>query len=99
MYLAGENKLLYYYIDVNPFLLAMGIMPAIAAILGLFIMAISKRIYVAPIISFFLPLLFITTSVKTFLANIDAWILWGVIYGLIAYSAGILIQRNQIMRK
>ncbi|MDF2570351.1 MAG: hypothetical protein K0R55_1955 [Sporomusa sp.] len=87
--------MLYYYIDVNPFLLAMGIMPAVAAILGLFIMTISKRIYLAPALSFLLPLLFITTNMRTFIANIDAWIFWGIIYGLIAYGTGILIQRKK----
>ena len=91
--------MLYYYIDINPFLLAMGIMPAVAAILGLFVMTISNRIYLAPTISFLLPLLFITTNVKTFIANIDAWIFWGIIYGLIASGTGILIQRMRNWKK
>jgi hypothetical protein len=39
-----------------------------------------------------LPLLFITTNVETFIVNIDAWIFWGTIYGLIAYGTGKFIQ-------
>ncbi|WP_371363752.1 hypothetical protein SRRS_46380 [Sporomusa rhizae] len=85
--------MLYNYIDVNPFMLVMGIMPAVSAIVGILVMIISKRIYLAPAIAFFLPLLFITTNRETFLANIDAWFLWGAIYGLIAYFVGKLMKK------
>lgn len=83
--------MLYHYIYINPFLLTMGIMPAIAAVLGISII-ISKKKYLASAISFLLPLLFITTNVETFIVNIDAWIFWGTIYGFIAYGTGKFIQ-------
>lgn len=85
--------MLYHYIDLNPFSLVMVIMPVVAAILGIFVMTISKRIYLAPALSFLLPLLFITTNIKTFIANIGAWIFLGITYGLIAYATGLLVRR------
>jgi hypothetical protein len=83
--------MIYYYIDIDPFLLTMGIMPIIAVLLGISVINFKKK-YIAIVISALLPLLFITTSKKTFIANLDAWFFWGAIYGLITYGAGRLIK-------
>jgi hypothetical protein len=82
--------MLYWYIDMNPFLLTMGIMPAIAVFLGISAIALKKK-YIAIVISFLLPLVFITTNRETFIANLDAWLFWGVLYGAITYGTGKLI--------
>ncbi|AJQ26661.1 hypothetical protein [Pelosinus fermentans] len=77
--------MLYRYIDMNPFLLTMGIMPAIAVFLGISAIVLKKK-YIAIVISFLLPLVFLTTNRETFIANLDAWLLWGVLYGAITYG-------------
>ncbi len=77
--------MLYRYSSVNPFLLTIGILPVIAVLLGISTIALEKK-YIAILISFLLPLLFITTNWETFIANLDAWIFWGVLYGAITYS-------------
>lgn len=82
--------MLYRYIDMNPFLLTMGIMPAIAVFLGISAIVLKKK-YIAIVISFLLPLVFITTNRETFIANLDAWLFWGVLYGAITFGTEKLI--------
>lgn len=91
--------MIYQFIEVNPFSLVLEICPLLSLILGLAFAVMRMHRIVAPILAFLLPLLFTTVDWRTFEANLDAWILWGVIYALIAYITGWVISFIRMKRE
>ncbi|KNB69670.1 hypothetical protein ADS79_27865 [Brevibacillus reuszeri] len=86
--------MLYLFNDnLNPFALVLLYIPILAFLIGLVCSYLFKKKYLGAVISFFLPLLFTTTSWDTFIVNIDAWVLWGCFYAFVA-CLGILIKKK-----
>lgn len=77
MYLLVEN--------LDPFALVLVYMPICAFIIGMVSPFVFNKKYIGSLLSFFLPLLYTTTNWETFAANIDAWVLWGSLYALVAF--------------
>ncbi|CAM3504910.1 hypothetical protein SABR111722_13350 [Saccharibacillus brassicae] len=73
--------------DLNPLLPTFLIGPLLAILLG----AVCRRIglnAVWPIsLSLLLPVLFIFTNLETLKANIDAWLVYGIVYAILSVGA------------
>ncbi|MMZ67972.1 hypothetical protein D1872_306140 [compost metagenome] len=48
----------------------------------------NKSTKVALVISFLLPLIYTTGNWNVFVANLDAWFMWGIMYVVAAYIGG-----------
>ncbi|GIM44460.1 hypothetical protein DNHGIG_00090 [Collibacillus ludicampi] len=80
--------MIYLVFDyVNPFILTLVFCPLISVLLGAWFAMMRKKKLIALVVSFVLPLLYITSDWNTFIANLGAWLLWGTLYALVAYLA------------
>lgn len=86
LYLFAEN--------LNPFALALIYIPIFALFIGMICSYFVNNKYLGSVISFFLPLLFTTPNWDTFIANIDACVLWGCLYAFIAFLGTLIKRRN-----
>jgi hypothetical protein len=71
---------------LNPLIPILIICPLIAIIIGISCALFRANIFFCICIAFLLPLLFIANNMSTFKANFGAWVLYGVIYGLITFT-------------
>lgn len=77
--------MIYHLMNPDPFLMVFLFCPLLAVIIGAASAFLCKSRYIAPVIAFLLPLLYITTNWSTFIGNWGAWLLWGSMYAAIAY--------------
>ncbi|UHA74415.1 hypothetical protein [Paenibacillus sp. 481] len=89
------EPIIYHFMNPNPFVLVIILCPFVSVVFGFILALLRTKAWIAPAISFLLPLIYVTTDWKAFSANIDAWMFWGIIYALIAYIAGHLVSKNQ----
>lgn len=85
--------MLYWLFEgVNPIFVVFVLCPLIALILGVCWYATKWRSRAIALgVSFFLPLLYITSDWGTFTANLDALFMYGVVYSLITWGTYRLI--------
>ncbi|WP_379320358.1 hypothetical protein [Paenibacillus puldeungensis] len=69
----------------DPFQMVFLFCPLLAVVIGAVSAFLRRGKIIAPIIAFLFPLLYITTDWNTFKMNWDAWLLWGVLYAVIAF--------------
>ncbi|MNS64760.1 hypothetical protein D3C72_978990 [compost metagenome] len=72
--------------DLNPLVPSFIVCPILAILIGLLFTRFKRTVYIGLIISFFLPLLFIASNLNTLKANIDSWVLYGMVYALITFA-------------
>lgn len=77
--------MIYNFVYINQFLLALIICPIIALAIGFVMARFNKSIKIALVISFLLPLIYTTGNWNVFVANLDAWFMWGILYVVAAY--------------
>lgn len=74
-----------FFSDLNPLAVCLLICPLISIIVGYFSARFHLNLLVPIVVAFLLPLLFITIDLATFKANLDAWLLYGILYVFISY--------------
>lgn len=90
--------MILWFVDIeNPLILVLLVCPILSIINGFICARFKINWYVCMIISFCLPLLFIANDINTFKVNIDAWLMYGIIYVLI--SLVVLKNYDRITRK
>lgn len=79
--------MIYWWFDhMNPLFAVLVLCPIIAVVLGVSsYFAKWFRLWVALIISFMLPLLYIASDLSTLGSNIGAWFIYGAAYSLITW--------------
>jgi len=83
--------MIYNWCNPNPFVLVIVICPLISLLMGAFLALFRCRKWLAPALAFLLPLLYITSDLATFQANVDAWLMWGIMYAFLAHGMGWLM--------
>ncbi|GIO32479.1 MULTISPECIES: hypothetical protein [Paenibacillus] len=79
--------MLYWLFErMDVFLPVFVICPLLAALIGVFCRLLRVHIAVGSGIALLLPLLFIANDLPTMMMNLDAWAMYGAIYGLIAFA-------------
>lgn len=73
--------------QLNPLVPTLLVCPLIAIITGIMCAILHSRILPGVGVALLLPLLFITTNIATFRANLDTWAMYGIIYALMTYAA------------
>jgi uncharacterized membrane protein len=73
--------------QLNPLVPTLLVCPLIAIILGIMCEILHLRVLPGVSVALLLPLLFITTNIATFKANLDTWAMYGIIYALMTYAA------------
>ncbi|WP_342554350.1 hypothetical protein [Paenibacillus sp. FSL R7-0652] len=78
----------WWFEEMNPLFIVFVLCPLIAVLIGVcwYTAAWCSRT-IALGVSFLLPLLYITTDWMTFTANLGAWLMYGIMYGLITWAA------------
>ncbi|WP_091015917.1 MULTISPECIES: hypothetical protein [Paenibacillus] len=79
--------MIYWWLDqMNPLFAVLVLCPIIAVVLGVgSYFAKWFRLWVALVISFMLPLLYIASDLSTLGSNIGAWFIYGAGYSLISW--------------
>lgn len=80
--------MIYHFVNINQVLLALVICPIIALGIGFLMAWFNKSSKAALIISFLLPLIYVTGNWTVFVANLDAWFMWGIMYVIAAFIGG-----------
>lgn len=83
--------MIYNWFNPNPFILVVVVCPLVSLLTGAVLALFRCRKWMAPALAFLLPLLYITSDLVTFWANVDAWLMWGIVYAVLAYGMGWLV--------
>ena len=83
---------------LNPLVLVLVICPLLAVFFGTAAVWLRKKWFWGAIPAFLLPLLFIASDFETLQANWAAWILYGLMYVLLASTAYKLTAANNASR-
>lgn len=76
-----------WFPNLNPLVPSFVICPLMAVLIGLLCARFRVNIFAGAFATLLLPLLFIANNRKTLLGNGDAWLLYGIIYALLAFIA------------
>lgn len=79
--------MLYWLFErMNVLLPAFVICPLLAVLIGVFCRLLHVNILVGAAIALLLPLLFLANDLSALADNIDAWAMYGAIYGIVAFA-------------
>ncbi|GAA4710159.1 hypothetical protein [Brevibacillus fulvus] len=87
----------YFSIDFDPYVFIFMILPLLAFLLGAVGYFAAKRLWIGPLLAFFLPLLAIASDQTTLVANLDAWLIYGLTdmaFALLSGCSLMLIQKR-----
>ncbi|WP_334077609.1 hypothetical protein [Paenibacillus sanfengchensis] len=71
---------------LNPLLPSLLFCPILAILIGACSARFHGKVYWGLVIALLLPLIFIAADLKTLKVNIDAWMIYGIVYAMITFG-------------
>ncbi len=72
--------------ELNPLLPIFVFCPILSTLIGTGYAVFKRKVYMGMFVAFLLPLLYILTDLASLKVNLDAWLMYGIIYVLITFS-------------
>lgn len=85
-FIGGITTIYWLFPGLNPLLPSVLICPILAILIGACSARFRGVIYLGLIIALLLPLIFIAADLQTIKVNMDAWIIYGIVYALITFG-------------
>lgn len=85
-FIGGITTIYWLFPGLNPLLPSFLICPILAILIGACSARFRGIIYLGLIIVLLLPLIFIATDFQTLKVNVDAWVIYGMVYALITFG-------------